>query len=101
MLQSLEQIDKDVTKAVKAVLKVEKEYSRVKQLEEQLEKARKCEHETYRKANDLVGVTAEKGLDWAVYEIHEALQRGETVDSYLAELLKWNPVSHDDLVKAD
>lgn len=68
-------------------------------MEQRLAEARERKHEAYRKANDLMIELQDKDLDWAVYEIRDALYYGKTVDSYLEELAEHSPLFHANLVK--
>lgn len=89
--QALRKINGNVAKAVRANLKAEKAWQKVKRLEAQIKKAQEAEYAAHHESERFFAAANKDGFDWAVYEIGEALQQGGTIEGYLQELLEHSP----------
>lgn len=89
--QALRKINKNVAKAIRATMKAEKAYQRIKGLEEQLEAVKQQKLAAYQESERYYAEAQDDGLEWAVIQIGEALQYGGTIEAYLQELLSFAP----------
>ena len=96
--KDLKHVHPAVAKAVASALQVDEEWRKLKRCEERLKKARERLHALYRKSDDQYQAASALGLDWAVCEIREALQRGQSVSEYLADLHRNFPTEYAELV---
>lgn len=96
--KQLQVVNPTVAKAVASALQADEEWRKLKRYEELAKKARERLHASYRKGDDQYQAASALGLEWAVCEIREALQRGQSVSEYLADLHRDFPAEYAELV---
>jgi len=97
--QAFKTINSAVSRAVQTGIKADRQYDKLKRLEERIHKEREKLHKIYREQDDHFTACKEIDLDWAVYEIYGELQRGGNLTDYLAELQQFSPEAYTNLIK--
>lgn len=96
--KDLKAVHPAVAKAVASALQTDEEWRKLKRYEELVKSTRERLHASYRKGDDRYQAASALGLEWAVCEIREALQRGQSVPEYLADLHRNFPAEYAELV---
>lgn len=96
--KDLKAVNPAVAKAVTFAIRADEEWRKLKRYEELVKSTRERLHALWRKRDDQYQAAGTLGLDWAVCEIQEALQRGQSVPEYLADLHQNFPAEYAELV---